>query len=93
MVDCGSPALHPLCNIQRNSDSDIDYRNNWSKSRGGMMPDLSKCEGKDCPLRNDCYRYTCEPYEYLQSWLAESPYDKEKGTCTHQMYVRKEKIK
>ena len=32
------------------------------------MPDISKCEGTDCPLRKECYRYTCKPSEFLQAY-------------------------
>jgi hypothetical protein len=28
------------------------------------MPDITKCWGKDCPLKEKCYRYTCDPDEY-----------------------------
>jgi len=32
-----------------------------------MCPDISKCWGKDCPIKEKCYRYTCEPDE-LQAY-------------------------
>lgn len=32
------------------------------------MPDISKCYGKDCPLKEKCYRYTCEPDELHQAY-------------------------
>ena len=32
-----------------------------------MCPDISKCWGKDCPLKEKCYRFTCEPDE-LQAY-------------------------
>jgi hypothetical protein len=32
------------------------------------MPDISKCEGIGCPLRNKCYRYTSIPTPYYQAW-------------------------
>ena len=32
------------------------------------MPDISKCEGTDCPLKMKCYRYTSESSEFWQSY-------------------------
>lgn len=32
------------------------------------MPDISMCENKDCPLRNDCYRFIAEPNPYRQAY-------------------------
>jgi hypothetical protein len=42
------------------------------------MSDISKCngvgnEGKICPKREKCYRYTSEGDEFWQSWI-EAPY-------------------
>ncbi len=28
------------------------------------MADISMCEGKDCNLRETCYRFTAKPSEY-----------------------------
>lgn len=41
------------------------------------MPDITMCEGKECPIKNQCYRYTANPSDY-QSYFAESPWDGEK---------------
>ena len=32
------------------------------------MPDIAKCKNITCPLRESCYRYTCPPSEYMQSY-------------------------
>lgn len=51
------------------------------------MPDITKCKGDGCPLKDKCWRYTSQPSEYRQSWFVESPYREEK--CEH--YWKKEK--
>lgn len=43
------------------------------------MPDISKCPGTNCPLREACYRYTSRPSEYRQAWI--NPPVTEEGTC------------
>lgn len=37
------------------------------------MPDITMCEGVDCPWKERCHRYTAEPSEYRQSYFVESP--------------------
>ena len=32
------------------------------------MPDISKCEGTNCPLKEKCYRFTCESDEHYQAY-------------------------
>lgn len=46
------------------------------------MADITTCEGKDCPLKEKCYRYTAEPCKYRQSYFLEPPY-KEDGHCDY----------
>ena len=55
------------------------------------MPDITMCEGKDCPLKETCYRYTAKPSEFRQSYFINSPYDKEKGECDHHMKIWQKK--
>lgn len=43
--------------------------------------DITMCEGKDCPLKNTCYRYLCKPDKYWQSYFMDVPYDAKKKTC------------
>jgi len=37
------------------------------------MPDISKCTGGDCPLKETCFRYLAKP-SFRQSYFAEPPY-------------------
>lgn len=32
------------------------------------MPDISMCEGGDCPARTICYRHTAKPSSHRQAW-------------------------
>lgn len=50
------------------------------------MPDITMCDGKDCPLKENCYRHTAEPSKFAQSYYATPPWDGEK--CDR--YVPKE---
>jgi hypothetical protein len=34
------------------------------------MPDISLCKNEDCPLRENCYRYTATPGEFMQSYAS-----------------------
>ena len=45
-----------------------------------MCPDITMCSGKDCPLKETCYRYKAEPSDYQSYWL-EPPYYA--GICEH----------
>jgi hypothetical protein len=45
------------------------------------MPDITMCEGKDCPLKSDCYRYTATPSEWHQSYFIHPPYNHQDKTC------------
>lgn len=42
------------------------------------MPDISMCEGKDCPLKDKCYRFIATPDKYHQSYFTEPPYENDK---------------
>lgn len=48
-----------------------------------VMPDISMCNGLDCPLKESCYRYKAEPSTFMQSYFFDVPFDKEKGECEH----------
>lgn len=39
------------------------------------------CEGIECPIKKDCYRFTAIPNKYMQSVSLNSPYDKDKKKC------------
>jgi hypothetical protein len=49
------------------------------------MIDITICSGKNCPVREKCYRYTAPPNEYWQSFFIEPPIKIEDGKmiCDH----------
>lgn len=44
------------------------------------MPDITMCNGTDCPHKKNCYRFTATPSEY-QSYFMEPPI--KDGKCNH----------
>ena len=55
------------------------------------MPDISMCEGGECPHKEKCYRYKAKPSEYQQTFFDEVPY--KNGKCEHFMKYWGEKNK
>jgi hypothetical protein len=50
------------------------------------MPDITKCHGTDCPIKQGCYRFTSKPSQW-QSYFTTSP---NKGnSCKYTMPRRK----
>jgi hypothetical protein len=49
------------------------------------MADITKCEGKDCSLKESCYRYTAPPSEYRQTYFTEPPI--KDGKCEYYLKV------
>lgn len=47
------------------------------------MSDITKCDSKDCPLKEKCYRYTAPSSEYRQSYFVTPPYNEETKTCNY----------
>ena len=45
------------------------------------MPELAKCHGAGCPLKDSCFRFTKKSDDLLQLWLNGAPYDATKGSC------------
>lgn len=45
------------------------------------MADISKCEGKDCPIKEKCYRFTA-PAGMMQTYGC-FEYDHEKKKCDY----------
>jgi len=45
------------------------------------MADITMCDGKDCPLREKCYRFTAFANQWRQSYFMETPYNKEENKC------------
>lgn len=37
------------------------------------MADITKCEDKDCPMKESCYRFTAKAKDFWQSYFMESP--------------------
>lgn len=54
------------------------------------MADITMCQGKECPLKDKCYRYKAKPDEY-QSYFGEPPF--KDGKCDHfwEMNANKQK--
>ena len=46
------------------------------------MPDISLCRNTNCPLRNNCYRFTAKPDEFRQAY-GSFTYDYETKSCDH----------
>ena len=42
------------------------------------MSDITMCFGTDCPIKENCYRYTATANEYRQSYFTNPPYKKDK---------------
>lgn len=53
------------------------------------MSDISICEGKDCPLKENCYRYKAVPNPYRQSFFANIPYDLKEKKCEYFWEINK----
>lgn len=41
--------------------------------------DILKCSGENCPLKDNCYRYTAKDSEYRQVYFRDVPY--KDGKC------------
>jgi hypothetical protein len=37
------------------------------------MADITMCPGTNCPQKENCYRFTAKPSEYMQSYFMEAP--------------------
>jgi hypothetical protein len=48
------------------------------------MPDICKCQGYDCKMKEKCYRYTAKDTPNWQSYFSENPAEKD-GTCKYYM--------
>lgn len=49
------------------------------------------CTGKDCPLKETCFRYNAEPDNDWQSWFCETPFVE--GECEHYVYNKQKTTK
>jgi len=43
------------------------------------MSDITKCTGKECPVKNKCYRFTAKSSDYMQSFFTIPPI--KEGKC------------
>lgn len=55
------------------------------------MPDISMCNGLNCPLRETCYRHIATP-SYRQSYFMTAPI-KEDKTCDYYWKAEEKDIK
>ena len=51
------------------------------------MTDIAKCNGKNCPIKKKCWRYTAPTNEYRQTW-SDFKYNKKKKKCDHLWKVK-----
>lgn len=56
------------------------------------MSDISKCTGKECELKEYCYRYLAKNNYIKQSWLIPM-YDKKKKDCANFWKATRNRIK
>ena len=50
------------------------------------MPDITMCWGRDCPVKENCYRFMAKPDDY-QAYFIDSPI--RKGKCQHYWAIDK----
>lgn len=54
------------------------------------MPDISMCMGNNCPKKDNCYRFTAIPSEFMQSYFTIPPIKKD-GECDYYWPLKPEK--
>ena len=54
------------------------------------MPDITKCRGEGCPLKEQCWRFVCKPALLRQSRWSGTPYDPVTKTCLYLWEVHDE---
>jgi len=52
------------------------------------MADIAKCTGKDCKVKESCYRFTAPSSDFWQSWTSVIIKD---GKCNMYWEIKKEK--
>jgi len=45
------------------------------------MADITKCKGKECPLKETCKRYLAIANKFYQSYFTEIPYNVKEKKC------------
>lgn len=53
------------------------------------MPDISKCEGENCRLKENCWRYKA-PDSLRQTYFMEIPY--KDGKCEYYWPINKDEV-
>jgi hypothetical protein len=53
----------------------------------GKMADITMCQDKECPKRDECYRFTAPANPYRQSFFIDSP--REGDECKYFWMVEK----
>lgn len=59
------------------------------------MSDITKCKGNNCPVKENCYRFTAPADEFMQSYFVESPgehHEDGKFTCNNYWGENADKI-
>ena len=52
------------------------------------MSDISKCENKKCTLKQECFRFTCKPNEFRQSY---DNFKQVNGDCEY--FIKDEQVR
>jgi len=52
------------------------------------MPDITMCQGIECPYKLKCYRHNATPSEHRQAYFTKVPYDKGKNKCDFFILVK-----
>ena len=55
-----------------------------------MMGDICKCEGKDCPLKDKCFRFQKRSNSY-ETYFTSIPFDVKKKSC--KFFVERQRFK
>lgn len=56
------------------------------------MPDISKCTNSKCELSKHCWRFTCRPKSYMQSYTEYKP-KKNNGVVECDNYIQQRDFK
>jgi len=54
------------------------------------MADITMCLGKDCKVKDKCYRFTANKNEFMQSYFLNPPFEIKDNTFTCEMFWGKE---
>lgn len=47
------------------------------------MPDITMCNGGDCVVKEECYRFKATPSQYQQSYFSSTPVDSLSQECDY----------